>query len=147
MTGDKMGEIVRGQDVTVQVFDGDGAIVATLNPTSFSVNVDSDEERQTRLGEREEMPRQVLHGFSGSASFEEEGPILDDLIDTQQARFLAADKTFVVEILATTYYPETGTERTYLYPNAVFKISKNVSDKSSPTERTLDWTSSMRKLI
>jgi hypothetical protein len=142
-----MGEISRGQDVTVQVFDLDGALVGILNPTSYSSNVDSDEERQARLGEREETPRQVLHGHSGNMGFEEEGPILDDILDAQISRFVNGDKVYTIDILETTYYPETGTERSYVYPDAVFKISKDVSDKSSPTERSVEWTSKLRKRV
>jgi len=142
-----MGEISRGQDVTVQMFNGDGEVVLILNPTSFSRALDSDEERQARLGEREETPRQVLHGFSGSMSFEEESAVIDDLLDKQVERYLNADKVFRIDILETTYYPETGTERTYVYPDAVFKVSKDVSDKSSPTDLSIDWTSKFRRQV
>jgi hypothetical protein len=142
-----MGEISRGQDVTIQVFDNDGAIVAILNPTSYSANLDSDEERQVRLGEREETPRQVIHGYSGNMGFEEEGPILDDIQDAQVARYTNGETVYTIDILETTYYPKDGTERTYVYPDAVFKITKDASDKNSPNERSVEWTSKLRRRV
>jgi hypothetical protein len=142
-----MGEISRGQDTQIQIFNVDGELISILNPTTFSADMDSTEERQNRLGEREEIPRQILHGFSGSCGFEEEGPVLDDLIDAQVNGFLNGEKVHTIDILDTQYYPETGQERTYVYPGAVFKISKSVSDKTSAVDRSLTWTSKMRRLV
>lgn len=142
-----MGEISRGQDVTVQIFDGDGELVLSLQPTSFDRNMDSDEERQKRLGSRSEKPRQVLHGWSGTATFEEEGPVMDELVDLLQERYLNADAHLTIDILETTFYPETATEKSYVYPDAVFKINRSVADKDSPTEQTLEWTSDFRREV
>jgi len=142
-----MAEIVRGQDVTVNVFDGGGDVVLILNPTSFSRNLDSDEERQQRLGDRNEPPRQTIHGFSGSMSFEEESSVLDDLLDAMTGAYRGAQAVFTIDVLETTFHPENGTDRTYLYPDAVFKINKDVAGKNDPTELTVEWTSKLRELV
>lgn len=142
-----MGEIGRGQDVSINVLDANGEIVLILNPTSFSRNLDSDEERQLRLGDREEPPRQVLHGYSGSMAFEEEGPVIDDLLDSMQAGYESASPVVTIDVIETMFYPENGTTRTYLYPSAVFKVNKDASGKSDPTELTVEWTSKLRREV
>lgn len=142
-----MGEIVRGQDVSINVIDGDGAVVLILNPTSFSRNLDSDEERQQRLGDREEPPRQMIHGFSGSMAFEEESSVLDDLLDLMIARYIDAAAVFTIDVIETTFYPLDGTSRSYNYPDAVFKVNKDASGKNDPTELSVEWTSKLRQEI
>lgn len=141
-----MGEISRGQDVTIQFFQA-GELVLSLNPTTFDRNLDSTEERQTRLGEREEPPRQVLHGYSGTMGFEEESFVLDDVQDQMVTRYLNGEPVDTIDILESTFYPETGTERTYLYPDAVFKINKSAGGKNDPNELTLEWSSKLRRLV
>lgn len=142
-----MSEVIRGQDTTIEVFDVNGELVKTINPNGFTRNLDSDEERQQRLGERQETPRQVLHGFSGTSTFEEEDFVLDDLLDLLVAAYRNADVVFTINIVETVYSPKTGLSRTYLYPNAVFKVNKDTAGKNDPTKLSLEWTSEFREEV
>jgi len=142
-----MGEIVRGQDVTVEMFDLDSELINILEAQSFEVNMDSTEERQQRLGNRSEKPRQVLHGFSGTIEFEEEDSALDDLMDTLTARFLNGEEVYTMNIVQTVYYAQTGTSRTYVYPDCVFKINRSVTGKADAATLSLEWMSDFREKV
>lgn len=141
-----MGDATRGQDVNLDIFRT-GQPVLILQPKSFTRNLDSTEERQQRLGSRLEHPRQKIHGWSGSATFEEEDVVLDDLLDLLVTRYQDGIATERIDIVETIYHEQSGQTRTYVYPDCVFKINHSASGKNDELEKTLDWMSATRQLV
>lgn len=140
--------ISRGQDVQVRIFkQSTGELVRTINAQSLDVNEDATVERQKRLGTRDKPVRKFTDGFSGTITFEEEGPEIDQLVDEGNAAYMDGEPDFKIEIFVATYYPNTRTRVSYIYPGAMFTMSSSASDQDSAITKTLNWTSQMRRLI
>lgn len=137
--------ITRGSDKTFRFYNArTGEFIRALNPTSCSINLDSNVERQKRLGTRKKPGRQTVDGHSGSATFEIEGPEMQDLIDAIISAYEEGDEEYKIEIFESEYYPKTRTRRSYRYPGVVCTLSTDNPEQDSPSTVTLNFTTEMR---
>lgn len=137
----------RGQDTRIELFS-DGELVATVAANSFSVSIVMETERTQRLGSRTEpVDSDGPRGYEGDIEFEIENFALDDLEDLLIAGHLNGQPISKIDIIDTNYIPSSGLQRTYVYPNAVFTIEKNVGGRRDPVTRKLNWESELRELL
>lgn len=140
--------ISRGQDVQVRIFkQSTGALVRTINASSFEVNEDATVERQKRLGTRDKPVRKFIDGYSGTVTFEEEDQVIDDLVDEANTAYMEGEPEYKFVIFTSTYYPKQRSRVSYEYPGAQFVFSRSAGDQDSPLTQTLTWTSEMRQRI
>lgn len=138
--------VTRGEDIKVRIWqDGEPTEIWSANSATF--DDDESKERENRLGTRRRPSRQTLHGHSGNIVLEVEGPALDDLKDAQIEGYLNGEEIERIDIVRTIRYPAGRGTRVYVYPNAVFSFSDNVSDQDSPVEVTVDWQSDLRERV
>jgi len=137
--------ISRGSDKQFRFYKArTGELVRTINPTSCSINLDSNVERQKRLGTRIKPVRQTVDGHSGSATFEIEGPVMQDIIDDIISNYLDGLSEYKVELFEREYYPATGTSRSYRYPGACFTVNTDNPETDSPSTVTVNFTTEPR---
>tara|TARA_Y100000310_G_C20566288_1_gene755660 strand:+ start:147 stop:584 length:438 start_codon:yes stop_codon:yes gene_type:complete len=141
-----MGEPSRGQDVLIDIFL-EGDVVETLQGQSYTYNQVHTKTRQERCGSRYEQPRIKYHGWEGEVEFEEEDPVLEDLIDAAESGYYEGKRIVRIDITGTTYYPKTGEVRTYVYPEAVFSVNRNVGGKNEESKSTLSWAAAKRERV
>lgn len=139
--------ITRGSDKQFRFFGPDGGIVRTLNPTSCNINLDGNVERQKRLGTRQKPGRVTYDGHSGSATFEVEGPEMQDLLDNAIAAYRDGAPEYKIELFEVEYYPATRTRRTYRYPGVVFTMNTDNPEQDSPSTVTLNFTTELRETV
>lgn len=142
-----MGDISRGQDYQLRLFDAEGELVRTIQPNDMTFGVDENRERQQRCGTRKQTPRQTVAGHSGTATFEREDFTLDDMVDAMIQNYLNGTPIDRIDIIQTIYIPEIGASRSYRYPNALFGWNDNAGGQTDPVSLTLEWTSEHREEI
>jgi hypothetical protein len=139
--------ITRGSDKQFRFFDATGAIVRLINPTSCNINLDANAERQKRLGTRQKPGRLTIDGHSGSATFEIEGPELQDLMDMTINAYRDGEPETKLELFEVEYYPKTGTRRTYRYPGVLLTFNTDNPEQDSPSTVTVNFTTELRVIV
>jgi len=139
------GASIRGHQGQFKIFK-DGALASIVNITSVDLNQDSSFIRSKYVGQSKPESDQVIDGWSGSIDCEVKGPEIDDFIDALVTDNLngigVSDYTFV----STELYSD-GTTRSYVYDDAVFKMSRKQGSYDAKITKKLDFQASGRTPI
>tara|TARA_B100000686_G_C16392605_1_gene763210 strand:+ start:254 stop:685 length:432 start_codon:yes stop_codon:yes gene_type:complete len=141
-----MTEPNRGQDVLIDLFL-EGGIVETIQAQSMTFNQATTRTRQERCGTRYEQPRIKYHGWEGEITFEEDDPVIDDLIDAVEAGYYQGRRLLYIDVSCTSYYPKTGETRSYTYPQATVAANRNIGGKNEESTQAVSWASAKRERV
>jgi len=137
----------KGEDHSILMFNDAGEPVRTIQPNDMSFQLDRSSNRQNRCGTKEKPPRDVINGWSGSATFEEDDFELDKLIDSLVNAYYAGQPIDRIEIMHTKYVPELGATRTYRYFGVRFGYTEDVTGQTEYTNKSVEFEATGRELV
>lgn len=140
-----MSASIRGHQGAIKFFQ-DGALVGFSNITNLNITQDSDFSRSMYVGVPIPEGDQSFSGFSGSVDAEVKDDEIDLMIDALVTANLAgigvSDYTFV----STESYAD-GSQASYVYFDAQFKMSKTQAGLNAKQTKKLDFQCSGRQRL
>lgn len=137
----------KGQDYQFLLIDGDGEIVKTISPNNMTFNLSEERNRIERCGTRKQPVDQDITGWEGTAEFEEEDFVIDDLIQGIQDGYFDGLPIEEMEIMQTKYVPELGATRTYRYTGVKIGYEENASSQKERVTKNVPWTAVKREIL
>ena len=140
-----MSASIRGHQGQIKIFKN-GALQNIVSIKTADVNQDSSFTRSWYVGQKLPEGDQTVDGWSGSMDLEVKGPEVDDFIDALTTDNLNGIGVEEITVIMKELYSD-GTERSYVYFDCQFKMSKHQPSQNEKVTKKLDFQASGRTAI
>lgn len=137
-----MSASIRGHQGRFEIYEN-GALLKIINIKTVSVNQDSTFMRSNYVGNPVPEGDQAIEGWSGNLEAEVKDAAVDDFIDGLVTNNLNGIGVSDYSFISTELYTD-GTERSYVYTDCQFKMSKTNGGLNEKMSKKLDFQASFR---
>lgn len=137
-----MSASIRGHQGRFEIYEN-GALLKIVNIKTVSVNQDSTFMRSNYVGNPVPEGDQAIEGWSGNLECEIKDAAVDDFIDGLVTNNLNGIGVSDYSFISTELYAD-GTERSYVYTDCQFKMSKTNGGLNEKMSKKLDFQASFR---
>jgi len=136
---------IRGHKGQIKIFQ-DGSESGIVDLTRVDINQDSTFSRSMYVGRSVPEGDQTVEGWSGTMEAEVKDASIDSFIDALVNANLNGIGVSDYTVISTEEYPD-GTQRSYVYFDCQFKMSKSQGGLNEKMTKRLDFQCSGRLLI
>jgi hypothetical protein len=140
-----MSASIRGHQGRFEVYQN-GAVVKIANITKVSINQESTFSKSMYVGNPVPEGDQSIEGWSGSLDAEVKDAAMEDFIDALVTNNLNGIGVSDYAFISTELYAD-GTQRSYVYNDCQFKISKENGGLNAKMTKKLDFQAMFRQAV
>lgn len=134
---------IRGHQSKFEVYEN-GKLVKLLAIKSVDINQDSTFIKSMYVGNPTPEGDQAIEGWSGSIEMEVKDAAADEFVDALVTNNLNGIGVSDYSFLDTEFYSD-GTQKTYVYSDCQFKLSKKKEGLQSKQTKKLDFQAMLRQ--